>query len=244
MSIEETDALLLNTRSFLSFQITQTEVNQIILKNICVDLGNPAMLVNWIKYWWRSLDDAEEIPNQSQMWDQRDPNTLQSIKRCVAVSLLPHPDTHTASEWTRTLCRTKLSLVGSRLRRRRHTNTDTLEGKSLCQTSKTWDLSAKSPEVVRKRYTPRTEYPWMGSKHHLQVSSTESCKTMFKSNKEHSRTLSSSHANNRLRHTLSLPSTAPNILLIFSTEHSLWTDKSKMRGNLNFKGTSPTQISC
>jgi len=49
MSIEETDALLLNTRSFLSFQITQTEVNQIILKNICVDLGNPAMLVNWIK---------------------------------------------------------------------------------------------------------------------------------------------------------------------------------------------------
>jgi len=35
MSIEETDALLLNTRAFLSFQITQTEVNQIILKNMC-----------------------------------------------------------------------------------------------------------------------------------------------------------------------------------------------------------------
>jgi len=65
--MEGMDALLLNTWSFLSFQITQSEVNQIILKNICVDLGKPAILMNWIKClmkvtWW-NWGDTQPKPD-------------------------------------------------------------------------------------------------------------------------------------------------------------------------------------
>jgi len=49
MSVEDVDVMFLNTRSFISFQRTQTKVNQMILKNICVNRGKPAIETNWVK---------------------------------------------------------------------------------------------------------------------------------------------------------------------------------------------------
>jgi len=122
MRVKGVDTVLLNTRLFLSFQRIQTEANQIILKNICEDLCKPGILINWVRCWRSSRGEAVEIPSQSQTCDQREPKTSQPKNKCVAVSWLPQPDTQTASSRETTLRCTKLSLVGSLLRRRRHTN--------------------------------------------------------------------------------------------------------------------------
>jgi len=108
-----------------------------------------------------------------------DSKTLQSATHMSSVGLrIPH--------WTR------LSLVGSRLRRRHHTNKDTFDGICFDQTSSTWDLSAMTHVSVIKRYAAFTKYPWTGSNIHLQESWTVSYKTMLHKKATHSLTLSSS----------------------------------------------------
>ena len=150
MSVEDVNAVFLNTRAFLSFQRIHTQLNQIILKNICVNLGKPGIILNWVKCWWRSPGETEGIPNQSQTRDQRDSKASHTKNKCFAVSWLPQPNTQPASSRESTRHRNKLSLVGCLLRIRRQTNTDILEGMFLCHMSTTWALSTNSADVVRK----------------------------------------------------------------------------------------------
>jgi len=148
-----------------------------------------------------------------------------SKKRRRVVSKTPHPTAHTKSlEW-RICCLSRLSRVGSLLRRRRHTKKDTFAGICLCQTSSTRLLSTWPLELVIKRQDSRTEYPWIWSNIHLRVSVTLTYKTMLCNNTEHSLTLSSSQANKRCLHTHALPPSPHPSLSIFSTEKSLFTNQ-------------------
>jgi len=128
MRVKAIEAVLLNTRSFRSFQRTQTVVNQIILKNKVDDRCIPGMLINCVKCWVMSTCETEDIPNQSQTYDHSNPKMSHPKNKWFAVSCFPQPATQAESSWEIILRRIKLSLVGSLLRRRRHTNTDTLEG--------------------------------------------------------------------------------------------------------------------
>ena len=148
MRVKAVEAVLLNTRSFRSFQRTQTVVNQIILKNKVDDRCMPDILINCVKCWVMSTCETEDIP--SQTWDQSYPKMSHPKNKWFAVSCFPQPATQAASSWEIILRRVKLSLVGSLLQRRRHTNTDTLEGICWCQMSTTWCLSPKPAVVVRK----------------------------------------------------------------------------------------------
>jgi len=151
MRVKRVEIMFWNIRLFLSFQITQTVVNQIILKNKCEKNGMPAILVNRVKWRWSSPAGTEDIPNQLKTLDHRSPKKLQCRKRCVVDSVEAHPSTHVVSFECRMPRCAKLSLVGSLLRNRRHAKRDTLEGTCLCQTSSTWFLSTKSPVLVMKR---------------------------------------------------------------------------------------------
>lgn len=132
-------------------------MNQIIFRNEWVALGNPAMLVNWCKWCLISPGNTNEISNHWQTWDQIELKISQSRNKCLAISRCPQPDTHAALSDGRTLRRTKLSLVGNLLRRRRHTNIETFEGICCCQTLSSWLLSNGTPEVVIKRYATLTK---------------------------------------------------------------------------------------
>ena len=119
-----------------------------------------AILVNWVKWCRSSPSCTDEIPSKFQTRAHNSLEKVQWRKRCIADSFVPQPKTHDMSVEGRAPCLARLSLVGMRLRRSRQTNRDTFGGIWLCQTSATWDLSTKSPVVVRKRYALLTVYPW------------------------------------------------------------------------------------
>jgi len=141
-------ALCWNTWLFLSFQITQTVTNHIILKYKWVKLGMPVILVNWIKWCPSSPGWTEKIPSHFHTWDHSSFEILHWRKRCWVVSVIPQPATQVVSVVGKTPRCAKLSLVGTLFRRRRHTNIDTFEGTCQCQTSSTRFLSTMSPELV------------------------------------------------------------------------------------------------
>jgi hypothetical protein len=82
------------------------------------------------------------MPNQCNTRDQRELNVTQSKNKCFDVSKLPQDVEHAVSEAGMLLRLTKLSLVGNRSRRSRHTNKETFKGISRCQTSsiKLWSI--------------------------------------------------------------------------------------------------------
>ena len=90
---------------------------------------------------------------QTQPLQQMSPKELkvsQFKNRRFTDSISPHPAAQAAS-WTWMMRRrTKLYLVGSLLRRRRHTNKETFVGICLCQTSSTTVLATWLPLLVRK----------------------------------------------------------------------------------------------
>ena len=72
-----------NTQLFLSFHITQTEAHKITFINAWVNLGSPAIEVNWIKCCLMLPGDTEEICNQRHTWCQRELNMSQCKNKCI-----------------------------------------------------------------------------------------------------------------------------------------------------------------
>jgi len=128
------DTIFLKVRLLRSFQITQTQANQMTLKNEWVPRGMPAMQEHWIKWSriWRGC--TTESPTQFQTWSHKAYDISHSRKRWLTVSDAPHPDTHSRSFTWIILRRKRLSFVGIRLRKRHYTNRDTFSGICLCQT--------------------------------------------------------------------------------------------------------------
>jgi len=128
-------AMLLKTRLFCSFQITQTEASQIILRNEWEERGNPARCPNWRRWSWAALGAMQERPNHRRTKNNTLLNVSRPKNKWFTVSGQPHPPTQILSSFWSNRRRTKLSFVGSQLRNSIQANNKTFNGAWLCHTS-------------------------------------------------------------------------------------------------------------
>ena len=171
------------------------------------------------------------------------PKTLQVRSKWFADSTSPHPATQRFASAAITSRLAKLSLVGSLFWISRHAKTKTFKGTFLCQTQFETTEACCSCELVRKRYTPHTEYWLPLSNYQFHESAKSTCTYRLVRKVQHSLTNSSSQANKRrLHHQSSLPSSQPKTTT-YATETHLSSAKSKSRLNLTQNSTSPNHLS-
>lgn len=145
------EAIFLKIRWFISFQKTQTQASQTVLKKRCEDRVIPAMGENWIKCCWITFGATEKIPNQDRTSVQTLAAMAQSRNMWWAVSKLPQPAAHAHSVDGIILLRNRLSFVGNLFQRRRQANNDIFAEMFLCQTSSTWSRSTGSSGAVNRQ---------------------------------------------------------------------------------------------
>jgi len=143
-------AFWLKTQLFLSFQIFQTLASHNNVMKEWVNQGNPAMWLNWWKWPWTLSVATKEIPNHCKTNSHTCPNIAQLKNKWHAVSSALQPLIHLSSSCWSTRRDTRLSFVGSLLRRSLQANGDTFSGTYLCQTSSNIPLERGSSTVMRK----------------------------------------------------------------------------------------------
>jgi len=118
-------------RLFPSFQIMETTANHNILNTKHIFLDKPPKPQNWFRCAIKFRENSEEIPNQPQITYQMQPKKSQETTKWSLSSLHLDPLVQSCSSMVNTYLLSKLSLVGSRLSRKRQANKETFNGTTL-----------------------------------------------------------------------------------------------------------------